>query len=740
MVKVRSDFPLHHDGSLNFSQWIEGLHLKRKEIEIAHISTACWLNLQYAKNTKTHVGLSCLEQGLQIAEILIDLDIDSDAICAALIYAAVQNNKLTLDSIKEQLSSNIANIVEGVLKMDAMRSLQSKPIRDKQPTGEQIENFRKMLIAMVDDVRVVVIKLAEQVVLLQEAKQLPEEERIIYAREAEAIYAPLANRLGIGQLKWELEDLAFRYLDPQQYKYIASNLDERRLDREKYIRDVKKTLEEEMQKLEIDAEVSARVKHIYSIWRKMNRKKLPFTEIYDVRAVRILVPEIKDCYYALGTVHSLWQHIPKEFDDYIATPKENGYQSLHTAVIGPAGKTLEIQIRTHQMHEESELGVAAHWRYKDGSDLTQSGFENKMDWLRKFIDWQADIADANELAEEFRSEVIDDRIYVFSPKGDVVDLPQGATAIDFAYRVHTEVGHRCVGAKANGRIITLTRPLKTGEQIEILTSKSGKPSRDWLDQSRGFVRSQRARSKIHQWFRLQNRDKNAAEGKVLLEKELERLGIVNVNFKPLIKRFNYHNLEDLYAGLGAGDVRLHQLVRLIENQIKPKEKSDEEVVAAIVKETKAPDPDHSEIIVNGVGNLMTHLAACCHPVPGDPIIGFITKGKGISVHHLDCHFIDDVEKSRPERLIECTWGNTEALYPVEVIVIASDRRGLLSDITAILKNQDVNLVGVNSQSNQSQDTSETSFSLEIKNLDLLGRVLTLLAQVPGVIQVFRKNK
>lgn len=740
MVKVRSDFPLHHDGSLNFSQWIEGLQLKRKEDEIVNIAKACWLNLQYAKNTQTAVHLSCLELGLQIAEILIDLDIDSNAICAALVYSAVQQGKLTVDTINESLSVAVGKIVEGVLKMDAMRALQSKPLRGKHHSNEQIENFRKMLIAMVDDVRVVVIKLAEQVVFLQQAKALPEEERVIYAREAESIYAPLANRLGIGQLKWELEDLSFRFLDPEQYKYIASNLRERRLDREKYIKQVKAILEEEMTKLDIEAEVSARVKHIYSIWRKMNRKKLPFGEIYDVRAVRILVPEIKDCYYALGTVHGLWQHIPKEFDDYIATPKENGYRSLHTAVIGPEGKTLEVQIRTHKMHEESELGVAAHWRYKDGSDPTQSGFENKMDWLRKFIDWQADIADANDLADDFRSEVIDDRIYVFSPKGDVVDLPQGATAIDFAYRVHTEVGHRCVGAKANGRIITLTRPLKTGEQIEILTSKSGKPSRDWLDQNRGFVRSQRARAKIHQWFRLQNREKNAAEGKLLLEKELERLGIEEFKIKPLVKRFNYHTNEDLYAGIGAGDVRLHTLVNLIENQIKPKEKSEEEMVASIVKETKAPDPDHSGIIVNGVGNLMTHVAACCHPVPGDPIIGFITKGKGISVHHMDCHFIDDVEKNRPERLLACTWGQTEALYPVEVIVIASDRRGLLSDITAILKNQDVNLVGVNSQSDSSKDTSETSFRLEIKNLDLLGRVLTLLSQVPGVIKAFRKSK
>lgn len=746
MVKVREDFPLHSDGTLNFSEWIDriGSHCTNNDIDL--LADACQLCIQTSNDTQTLEVNVAMDKGLLSAEILSELNMDVDTLCAALVSASVQQGQLSLNHIKEHLSPTIAKLVKGVGKMDAIRSLQrggktgQALIESQKLDPEQIEKFRKMLIAMVDDARVVLIKLAEQIGLLRSAKNLSEEERIIVARETQNIYAPLANRLGIGQVKWELEDLAFRYLNPQQYKSIAKSLDEKRLSREAYITNVKQKISDEMQGLSIESEVTARVKHIYSIWRKMQRKGVPFSEIYDVRAVRILVNEVRDCYFALGAVHSLWQHIPKEFDDYVATPKENGYRSLHTAVIGPEGKTLEIQIRTHEMHQEAELGVAAHWRYKEGGSAVGVGFEGKMDWLRKLLEWQEEISDMEQLADEFRSEVTEDRIYVFTPTGEVIDLPSGSTAIDFAYQLHSEIGNRCRGAKVNGKIIPLTQSLETGQQIEVLTSKNSMPSRDWLDSNKGYIKSSRARNKINQWFRVQDREKNAEEGKALLERELHRLNIDKYNVKPILNKFNYHADEEFFAGLGAGDIRLHQVINLLQRNEIHQESRTERALKKLNKiKIDKTSGKMDEVIVHGVGNLMSHMAACCKPVPGDSIIGFITKSKGIAVHRYDCHFIDDIQNKSPERLIEVNWGNTRALYPVELGIQAIDRKGLLRDITSVLANENINVTGLNTRTPEESEQINISIFMEIAHLEALGKTLSLLMQLPSVTNVRRQG-
>jgi len=533
-----------------------------------------------------------------------------------------------------------------------------------------------------------------------------------------------------------MEDLAFRYLEPANYKKIAKSLDERRVDRDRYVNRVLKLINDECDKFGIkDAELMGRAKHIYSIWRKMQRKNVTFEEIYDVRAVRILVDEVPECYAALGIVHGLWKHIPKEFDDYIATPKENGYRSLHTAVIGPEGKTLEIQIRTKAMHQESELGVAAHWKYKEGGKSHESSFEAKIAWLRQLLEWQEEVADANEFLEEFRNEVVEDRIYVFTPLGKVIDLPMGSTPIDFAYHVHTDVGHNTRGAKVNGRIVPLTYQLKTGEQVEILTTKNGNPSRDWLNPHNGYIRSSRARSKIHQWFRHQDKDKNAAAGRTILEKDLQRHGYEKVNLEKIAQKFNLHHAEDLHAAIGAGDLGMTQVLNSIRATIGEAKKQQKPEFT-----TQHKDKSHNTdgIQIEGVGNLLTKIGGCCRPVPGDDITGYITIGRGVVVHRKDCNYILKAMESKPERLIEVSWGSGRSdIYDVDIKIIAFDRKGLLKDITTILANEKISVEHLNTGVNRKNQTSVITARLNVENTDKLSRVLAQVGQVPNVIEVKR---
>jgi len=602
----------------------------------------------------------------------------------------------------------------------------------------QVENLRKMLVAMVDDVRVALIKLAERTCAIRAVKEADEEKRQRVAREVFDIYAPLAHRLGIGHIKWELEDLSFRYLEPEQYKQIARLLHERRLDREQYINDAMAHLRQELESAGIKADISGRAKHIYSIWRKMQRKGLQFSQIYDVRAVRVLVPEVRDCYTTLGIVHTLWRHIPKEFDDYIANPKENGYRSLHTAVLGPEGKVLEVQIRTHAMHEEAELGVCAHWRYK-GTDVKSGSnhYEEKISWLRQVIEWHEELGDIGGLAEQLRVDIEPDRVYVFTPDGHAIDLPKGATPLDFAYRVHTEIGHNCRGAKINGRIVPLTYSLQTGEQVEIITGKQGSPSRDWLNPNLGYVTTSRARAKIVHWFKLQDRDQNVAAGKQLLERELARLALIGVDFDKLAEKANLKTAEDLFAALGAGDVRLAHAVNLAQQLVEP-ERSSEQLELIPRKAQGFKPGKRGDIQIQGVGNLLTQMAGCCQPLPGDPIVGYITLGRGVTIHRQDCPTALQQSAREPERMIQVSWGPVPVqTYPVEIVIKAYDRSGLLRDVTQVLLNEKLNVLAVNTRSNKEDNTASMSITVEIPGLDALGRLLARIGQLPNIIEARR---
>ena len=527
MVKVREDHPLLHDGSLDIDRWLETIRQTSDIRKPEELRNALMLAKQLSDEAianRTYWSIDSVQMGIEMAQILIDLRLDNASIISAILYRAVREGRLSLQKVERQFGEEVAKLIEGVLRMAAISAIQNSS--DEVVLGQreaQVDNLRKMLVTMIDDVRVALIKLAERTSAIRAVKDAPEDKRRKVADEVFNIYAPLAHRLGIGHLKWELEDLSFRYLKPDAYKKIASLLDEKRLARQGYVETVVQTMRDEIGSAGIRCDVYGRAKHIYSIWRKMSRKNLDFTQIYDIRAVRILVPEIRDCYATLGIVHSLWRHIPNEFDDYIANPKENGYRSLHTAVVGPEGKVLEVQIRTHQMHEDAELGVCAHWLYK-GTDLNakDQGYEQKIAWLRQVLEWQEDLDDLPRFIGELRSDIDPDRIYVFTPDGHVVDLPPKATPLDFAYRVHTEVGNKCRGAKVNGRIVPLTRLLNTGEQVEILTHPNAHPSRDWLYPDAGYIHTTRARAKVAHWFKLQDRDKNIEEGRHMVLREIGR--------------------------------------------------------------------------------------------------------------------------------------------------------------------------------------------------------------------------
>lgn len=502
--------------------------------------------------------------GVEMVEILNSLNMDADSLFTAMLFPIVRDQLVDLAQIEEDFGSNISKLVRGVIEMDNIRQLNIT----HSASNLQVDNVRRMLLAMVDDFRCVIIKLAERIAFLRDAeKNYTEEERVLAAKECANIYAPLANRLGIGQLKWELEDYCFRYLHPEQYRAIAKLLKERRLDREQYIADFVSELSGYLQENIQQVEVYGRPKHIYSIWRKMQKKHLEFSDLYDVRAVRIIVQKLQDCYTALGIVHTHFKHLPKEFDDYVANPKPNGYQSIHTVVLGKGGKPIEVQIRTQQMHDDAELGVAAHWKYKEGATAGRSGYEEKIAWLRKLLAWQDDITDSGEVMAELRSQVFDDRVYVFTPKGEVVDLPTGSTPLDFAYAIHSEIGHRCIGAKVGGRIVPFTYQLQMGDQVDIITQKNPNPSRDWLNPNLGFTHTAKSRAKIHAWFKKQDRDKNIPAGKELLESELNRLGIsLKQVEQQALPRYNLKNLDDLYAGIGGGDIRIGPLLNFLQSK------------------------------------------------------------------------------------------------------------------------------------------------------------------------------
>ncbi|GAD62615.1 MULTISPECIES: GTP diphosphokinase [Pseudomonadaceae] len=745
MVQVRAHQPINLDGSINLEAWLDHTLSVDPALDREALKVACEFarEVEQQANAAQNLwaeGNSSFQTGLEIAEILADLKLDQDSLVAAVIYRAVREGKTTLKVVQEKFGAVVAKLIEGVLRMAAISN--SINPRESVVVGSQtqVENLRKMLVAMVDDVRVALIKLAERTCAIRAVKHADDEKRLRVAREVFDIYAPLAHRLGIGHIKWELEDISFRYLEPEQYKQIAKLLHERRLDREQYINDVMKQLRDELSATGIKADISGRAKHIYSIWRKMQRKGLQFSQIYDVRAVRVLVPEVRDCYTALGIVHTLWRHIPKEFDDYIANPKENGYRSLHTAVIGPDGKVLEVQIRTNAMHEEAELGVCAHWKYK-GTDAKGGSdhYEEKMAWLRQVLEWHEELGDIGGLAEQLKVDIEPDRVYVFTPDGHAIDLPKGATPLDFAYRVHTQIGHNCRGAKINGRIVPLTYSLHTGEQVEIITSKNGAPSRDWLNPNLGYITTSRARAKIVHWFKLQDREQNVAAGKAMLERDLSRLALAAVDFAKLAEKCNLKTVEDMYAALGAGDLRLAHAVNLAQQQVEP-ERGNEQL-ELIPRRASAPRPGkRGDIQIQGVGNLLTQMAGCCQPLPGDPIVGYITVGRGVSIHRQDCASVLQLEGREPERIIQVSWGPVPVqTYPVDIVIKAYDRSGLLRDVTQVLLNERINVLAVNTRSNKEDNTASMQLTIEIPGLDALSRLLARISQLPNIIEA-RRNR
>jgi len=747
MVKVRQDRPIAADGQVDIEAWIDRLNSHHTQTEASRTelirAAEVSLSLVDIHTEDDHnwgEDFNCFHIGLEMAEILADLQLDQDALVAAILYRAVRENKITLTEVQTGFGDTVAKLVKGVLRMAAI-SYQRNENEDRvlgNHAEVQAEKIRKMLVAMVDDVRVALIKLAERTCAIRAVKTASAQRRRQVAREVSDIYAPLAHRLGIGHIKWELEDLSFRYLEPDEYKQIAGLLDERRLARQEYIDKMLNLIRGELLSAKIDGEVSGRAKHIYSIWRKMKRKEIPFSQVYDIRAVRVLVPTVRDCYTVLGIVHSLWRNIPHEFDDYIASPKENGYRSLHTAVWGPENKVLEVQIRTFEMHEESELGVCAHWRYKGtDTDAAQDSYEQKIAWLRQVLEWHEELGgDTAQLQDDLRA-VDQDRLYVFTPDGHVVDLPRTATPLDFAYRIHTDVGHHCRGAKVNNRIVPLNYQLNNADQVEILTGKREAPSRDWLNPALGYVNTARARAKIQHWFKQQARDQNIAEGQTLLDREFRRLALLDLDFESLAKKLRFNTLDDLYCAVGASDIGVGQVLNAAQKQL---DEADPQQPLIPFKAKSPSKKKDSDFYIEGVGNLLTQIANCCNPVPGDAITGYITLGKGVSIHRQDCSNILQLQTDEPQRIIKVEWGNTpQSSYSVDIIIEAYDRYGLLRDITTLLDNERINISALQTLSDKRKNTVDMQVTTEIRSFDELSRILTKLNRLPNIASARRKH-
>jgi GTP pyrophosphokinase len=701
-------------------------------------------------NQKRASGEPYINHCIAVAAILSDLYMSADAVAAGLLHDTVEDTNVTLQEIREKFGLSTASLVDGVTKLKALPRVSRNEHNDQEEedetnlTEEQLskrkkllaqETLRKTMLAMNKDVRVIVIKLADR---LHNMRTLsftkPEKQRRI-ARETLEIYAPIANRLGIGEMKWELEDLSLYYLEPEKYKEIAAGLNERRAVRSQQMEKIKKRLEQILAEEGIKAEVSGRPKHIYSIFKKMKNKERTFDQIMDVRGVRLLVETKGDCYATLGIIHSHWRPIPGEFDDYIAAPKENMYQSLHTAVMYEDNKPLEVQIRTHEMHQQAEMGIAAHWRYKEGSKQRDEQYENFLSALRSQLDVKGEELNADEFVETIKNDVFDEHVYVFTPKGDIIDLPKGSTPIDFAYHVHTDVGHRCRGAKINGKLVPLNYILRTGDRVVILTTKQGGPSRDWLNPNLGLVKTQRAKAKIRIWLKKQAREQNLLQGRQMLEREFHRIGIEEINLENLARQLEFRNPEDMFVALGCGDLSLNKIVTLISDQ-----KTPDDVI-----ETSTPKSETSSsdaVAVRGLRGLLTQMAKCCNPTPGDPIVGYITRGRGATIHREDCPNILRATTAEKERLVKVTWGDASKTYPVPIRITAFDRQGLMNDISNLLNNEGVNITDVNVRINHDSlkaDIANIRLTVEVRDLAHLSRVLNRMENLSNVLEAQRSK-
>jgi len=683
-----------------------------------------------------------------VAGILADLNMDAETIAAGLLHDIIEDTVVTGDEIRGEFGPNVARLVEGVTKLTKLpiENIGNKPENDRhnRAVNRELEYFRKMFLMMDDDVRVVLVKLADRLHNMRTLGFMDETRRKRIAQETMDIFAPLANRLGIWQIKWELEDLSFRHLEPEAYRAIASNLDERRADREKYINEVAEVLRQELAKFGIhNASITGRPKHIYSIYRKMKNKNATLVEqIHDVRALRVIVDLEEQCYLVLGIVHRLWRPMPGEFDDYIAAPKDNFYRSLHTAVWSDKGKTLEIQIRTWQMHEDAEYGIAAHWRYKEARHQHDEAFERRIEYLRRLIDQGGDSReDAESFMNRLKSEVFQDRVYAFTPKGDIIDLPVGATPIDFAYHIHTDVGHRCRGAKIRGRLVGLDYQLRTGDQVEITTAKRGGPSMDWLNTDLGYIKTARARSKIRHWFRKQNRDKHISMGREALERELKRLGILDkLSFDAVARTFEFDKLEDLLAAIGAGDITGAQIThKILEDE--RREQREKEAEQQLLRPRSRPTNVGVDegVTITGTDGLLVNIAKCCAPMPGDNIIGYVTRGRGVTVHRRDCANIASMPEHERERLLDVSWGSVtqEHRYSVPVEIIANDREGLLRDISTTIADEKVNISSVEVKTKHHIAT--LNLIIDISDNQQLARIIRRIEAIPNVVEAHRRN-
>lgn len=685
-------------------------------------------------------GEAAMAHALGLARDLAALRLDAETRAAGLLFNIPDCIEASGAVLEMRFGKPVADLVAGIARLNGMRVVTRK--LDSQGLSAegrraQAEVLRKMLLAMVGDIRVVLLRLASRAQSLRFLAAAPEAERRAVAQETLDIYAPLANRLGVWQLKWEMEDMSFRYLQPAAYKDIARRLDETRGAREGFIADVEKQLAAELAAAGIKAQISGRPKHLYSIWNKMRAKSLAFDELFDLRGLRVLVDDVKDCYAVLGVVHNLWMPIPREFDDYISRPKANDYRSLHTAVTGPDGRGLEVQIRTHEMHRHAELGVAAHWKYKEGAHAdgakTQA-FEQKIGWLRQVLAWRDDIVDASDWVAQSKQAALDDTVYVLTPQGRVIDLPAGSTPVDFAYSLHTDIGHRCRGARVDGQMVPLDTRLANGQRVEIISAKGGGPSRDWLNPALGLVGSSRARHKVRQWFNSQALEETIANGRSAVEREMQREGRTGVNLDELAGRFDFARAEDLFAAVGRDEIGPRALQTALRGDAAVADTSALEQVKT--HRSRADDPG-SGILVVGVDRLLTQLARCCKPAPPDEIVGFVTRGRGISIHRASCPSAARLRARQPERIIAADWGKqSSSVFPVDVVVQAEDRHGLLRDVSEMLSREKINVTAANTQSRQSLATMH--FTLDIADVAQLQRVLAKVREVAGVQSAARR--
>jgi GTP pyrophosphokinase len=723
-------------GALNLEEWLTAFSSMRGGIDLERIKKACELSRQAEQKALATVGpwaegRSSYLTGLEMADILLPMNVDEPSLVAAVIYRAVRENQITLNHVRNQFGAEVAGLVEGVLKMAAISNIH---IRHDEvvlgQTSDQIDQAKKMLIALVDDVRVALIKLAERTCAIRAASKTDREKQLRLAHEMSEIYAPLAHRLGIGHLRWELEDLSFRYIDPDAYKRIAALLDEKRTARQAYIEEVLSLLKDKLHLVGVEAELQGRAKHISSIWKKMMRKGIKFSEVYDVRAIRILVPTSDDCYRALGVVHNLWRNIPNEFDDYIANPKGNGYKSLHTAVIGPEGKVLEVQIRTEEMHIEAEYGVCSHWQYKNNADVDKSArYERRLELLRQVIEWQSEVKQLPASSKEVLANVSLDRVYLFTPDGHVIDMPPESTPVDFAYRVHTEIGHRCRGAKINGRIVPLNHRLQSGDRVEIVTGDESAPRREWLHSHLGYVTTSRAKSKIQSWFHRQARQKNIEEGERVLEAELKHLGLDQYAHQDLNSALGYTSDDDLLFALGSGDLELSDVVEEIARAASIL-KLDSQLNLGFEAEGKVPS------LISGIGDRAHRVAQCCQPIPGDAIAGILEDDGVVTVHMQDC--VQVLNADVYGRLMRLSWqDDIQESFNVNLEVLGYDRPGILFEIAGLFVTEQINISMLHSESSKESGRVEIQMSIEVGSIKPLIRVLELIQQIPNVASVRR---